>query len=321
MNTSNAKIGQYELIISDLINNNAPYRINNNSKCHYSEYQKNKLIELKKNIDLLNNRIITTDYNTIIMDQYVTWINKVKSVIINKINKNDFYSFYKFKSNYMFYDMEDYYDVPETDKLFSFSLFISNYENLSYLIGLVYNYSIIKKHYPDYKLRLYIDFHSVFGSPETFNVFNMFLDILKNIDPEYDNTLQMIVFFLNPFYNINNESIYESIIDDTEEVKKYYINILFNTSNMYIKSPLLATCKNNNTSNTVDNNNTSKTIDDNNTKNIVIDEEQNILNLNIDTMEITYNKVDKIIDKTKFYLFSCHVSVNLRFLPIQSINH
>ena len=61
--------------------------------------------------------------------------------------------------------------VATNNKLFSFSLFISNIENLSYLIGLVYNYAIMRKHFTEYKMRLYIDFHSVFGSPEAFNLF------------------------------------------------------------------------------------------------------------------------------------------------------
>lgn len=100
--------------------------------------------------------------------------------------------------------MEDYWDIPKTDKLFSFTLFISNIENLSYLIGLVYNYAIMKKHFSEYKMRLYIDFHSIFGSPETFNLFNMFIDILDDIDPTFNTNIQMIVFFLNPFYQVQN---------------------------------------------------------------------------------------------------------------------
>ena len=39
------------------------------------------------------------------------------------------------------------------------------------------NFAIIKKHFGEYKMRLYIDFHSVLGSPETFNIFNMFIMI------------------------------------------------------------------------------------------------------------------------------------------------
>jgi hypothetical protein len=107
-------------------------------------------------------------------------------------------------------------------KLFSFALFINNFENLTYLIGLVYNYAIMRKHFSEYKMRLYIDFHSVFGSPETFNVFNMFMDIINKIDPH--NTIQAIVFFINPFHNVNNENIFDMMVTDLDKVLK---NILF----------------------------------------------------------------------------------------------
>ena len=232
------------------------------------------------------------------------WINQNKNILITKNNQNNFYYFFKFEAHtYNLEHMEDYWDIPDTEKLFSFSLFISNYENLSYLIGLVYNYAIIKKHFSEYKLRLYIDFHSVFGSPETFNIFNMFLDIINDIDPEYENTLQMIVFYLNPFYNINNESIYDSITIDTEEVKKYYVNILYNNNDIYIKSPLL-------NMNIEYNSKTQSQMTS------VEVEAENIIDLNTDTLEINYNKIDNVVHKTSFSLFACHISVNLRFLPM-----
>jgi hypothetical protein len=161
-------------------------------------------------------------------------------VFINQLNETTLYYFYKFNPKlYNLTLMKDFWDIPDTEKLFSFSLFISNTDNLTYLIGLVYNYAIMRKHFSEYKMRIYIDFHSVFGSAETFNSFNMFIDILEDIDPKYDETIQMIVFFLNPYYQVEEESIYENIVYDIKEVVGYYNKILYNTDNNYIKSPLL----------------------------------------------------------------------------------
>jgi hypothetical protein len=218
--------------------------------------------------------------------------------------------------------MQDYWDVPKTDKLFSFSLFITNIENLSYLIGLVYNYAIIRKHFPDYKMRIYIDFHSVFGSPESFNLFNMFIDILEDIDPTFNKNIQMIVFFLNPYYQVinsnpsdvmNNESIYEPIVYDIEEIIKYYNNILYNTNTNNInellnnKSPLL----NVNLENiNLEKQNSNKSLSDESIKT-----KENI-SVNIDNLEINYKNLNSPTQRSSFSMFSTHLAVNLRFLPL-----
>ena len=316
---SNSTIGQYELIIKDIIDNkmyvdksnnfdlNYPGIVNptaNDSTvpCIYTHEQNAKLEQLKNNISMIGNKLVTNDYNNKLMANYIEWIDQVRLLLSSKISNNNLYSFFRFcGKKYSLSTMNEYYDVPDTEKLFSFALFINNFENLTYLIGLVYNYAIMRKHFAEYKMRLYIDFHSVLGSPETFNVFNMFMDILGDIDPEFNNTLQMVVFFLNPFYNVDGNNLFESMTTDIEEVKKYYTNTLYNSSSIYTKSPLL-----------------NMNIDYvSNTVNI---EQNNKSNLNIsvdsDNLEINYSKIDDIVHKTTFSLLACHISVNLRFLPM-----
>ena len=316
---SNSTIGQYELIIKDIIDNkmyvdksnnfdlNYPGIVNptaNDSTvpCIYTHEQNAKLEQLKNNISMIGNKLVTNDYNNKLMANYIEWIDQVRLLLSSKISNNNLYSFFRFcGKKYSLSTMNEYYDVPDTEKLFSFALFINNFENLTYLIGLVYNYAIMRKHFAEYKMRLYIDFHSVLGSPETFNVFNMFMDILGDIDPEFNNTLQMVVFFLNPFYNVDGNNLFESMTTDIEEVKKYYTNTLYNSSSIYTKSPLL-----------------NMNIDYvSNTVNI---EQNNKSNLNIsvdsDNLEINYSKINDIVHKTTFSLLACHISVNLRFLPM-----
>ena len=260
---------------------------------------------IEENIKKISNKIMKNNYENNIQKNYLNWINKVRSVLIEYLNKNNLYDFYKFNpKNKKLTHMIDYYDIKNTNKLFSFSLFILNHENLSYLIGLVYNYAIIQKHFKEYTMRIYIDFNSVFGSPETFNVFNMFLDILHSINPQYNKHVQMIVFFLNPYFNVNDETIYNSMVYDLDEVKMYYNNILYNTDNSYIISPLL----NNQTSKSKINK-TSNTYENIDIKNINI-------NINWEMLEITNIKINEKVEKSKFCTLSCHISVNLRFLPI-----
>ena len=253
----------------------------------FTTYKEKKLKELENKINMLKQHNTSDFYNFI----------QTNTILRN--NLESLYTFYKF-DKYKLTKMKDYYDVPNTDKLFSFSLFITNTQNLSYLIGMVYNYVIIKKHFSDYKMRVYIDFHSVFGSIESFNIFKMFLDILKDTDVEYEKNVQFIVFYLNPFYQSNNEAIYENIVDDLEIVKTYYVQI-FNSNNtyQYVKSPLL------NELNLSSNTNISSTIP------------QNLnFEINEDKLEITYLKTDSISSKASFSMFACHIAVNLRFLPM-----
>ena len=33
------------------------------------------------------------------------------------------------------------------------------------------------------------------------------MDILENIDPEFNETIQMVIFFLNPFYNVDGNDL------------------------------------------------------------------------------------------------------------------
>jgi hypothetical protein len=291
----NYNIGRQELLIKEIIENNKDF----------SEYKIKKLRELQDNINKHKEEI---NYNNSIMKKYLNWINNNKKVITN--NLKQMYTFYNFKY-YNLELMEDYYDVPNTDKLFSFSLFITNYENLSYFIGIAYNFAIIKKHFKDYKMRIYVDFNSVFGSPETFEVFNMFIDIIKEIQPNYHETIQIIVFYLNPFYQINNlETIYDNIVNDLNDVKTYYTNVFYNTSNKYIKSPLLNFTSTG--SNTNPNSNTYSTV--NNLSNTFNLKDVDI-HLSSD-IDIKYIENRNNIEKSKFGLLSCHISVNLRFLPI-----
>ena len=376
MNNFNPKIGQYDLIIKDLINSNNttnpnsnPIKINKsnimigdpnneitpntnnfNNKiggdvdkklCDYTDYQETKIKELETHIQMLGTKLISNDYNNKIMTNYIQWINKIRSNLVKKLNENNLYYFFKFDgSTYKFSNMDDYWDVPDTEKLFSFSLFIGNPDNLTYLIGLVYNYAIMIKHFPKYKMRLYIDFHSVFGSPETFNIFNMFIDLLNDIDPKFMNTLQMVVFLLNPFYIVENESIFESITYDIDSVKYYYNEILYNTNVNYIKSPLLnmniqensntvntngLTSTNTNgltsTTNSTNSTNTTNTTNSTNTTNTanISSESTNTkknINLNTENLEITYTNINLPTNKSTFSMFSSHISVNLRFLPL-----
>jgi hypothetical protein len=316
---SNSTIGQYELIIKDIIDNkmyvdktnnfdlNYPGIINPSASdstvpCIYTKEQNEKLEQLRNNISMIGNKIVTNDYNNKLMDNYIKWIDQVRLLLTTKITNNNLYSFFRFNGKkYSLANMNDYYDVPETEKLFSFALFINNFENLTYLIGLVYNYAIIRKHFTEYKMRLYIDFHSVLGSPETFNVFNMFIDILEDIDPEFNETLQMVVFFLNPFYNVDDDNLFETMTTDIDEVKKYYTSIIFNSSSTYIRSPLL-------------NINVDYV---SNTANIVNSEKSGSdISIDPENLEVNYSKINDIVHKTTFTLLACHIAVNLRFLPM-----
>jgi hypothetical protein len=337
---NNPKIGQYELIIKELIDSKNNKKVDNtinnkvtnnfidtpflNEPCNTLFKNKDikdikgkvnkidkidkiqKINELEDHIININKKIITGDYYTKIMENYIQWINKVKSKIVKKINENKLYYFFKLEGKtFDLKSMIDYYDVPETDKLISFTLFIGNIENLTYFIGLVYNYAIMRKHFKDYKMRLYIDFHSVFGSPETYNLFNMFLEVINDIDPTYEDTLQMVVFFINPYYTINDDNIYDPIVYDLKDVKNYYNNILFNTSDVYINSPLL------NMSNETGNTN----IQPENIREESSKKNKNI-KINTENLEINYTNIDKTKIKSTFSMLSCHISVNLRFLPL-----
>ena len=314
---SSQNIGQQELIVKDIINNkkvkeskNEDYPVigssidSTNPFLPFEKYKYEKLNDLKKNIDDINNNIIDNTLNMKIMTSYLKWINNNRQLLVS--NLTELYTFYRFEY-YKLTKMEDYYDVIETDKLFSFALFMTNTENLSYLIGLAYNFVIMKKHFKEYKMRLYVDFHSIFGSPETFNIFSMFIDIIKNIDPQYQNTLQIVVFFLNPYFNVNNSSPYENIVVDLNDIISYYNNIFYSTNNDYIKSPLL-NMNNKNINNTM-NSNTMNNNQNSDNKTTYVDIDENGLN-------IEYIKTNKINEKSTFALFTCHIAVNLRFLPM-----
>lgn len=283
-----------------------------------NNFKINENINKKSNTNTNNESVI---YEKKIISNYLGWINTIKHKFISTINGSELYNFYNFEPKTAQFElMNDYWDVPQTNKLFSFSLFISNIENLSYLIGLVYNYAIMRKHFTEYKMRLYIDFHSVFGSPEAFNLFNMFIDILEDIDPTFNINIQMIVFFLNPYYQTLNdetkkfESIYEPIVYDIEEVIRYYNMILYSnieTKNLEkiftIKSPLL-----NIKLEDINKNEPEKktTIQDE-----AIDNKDNI-SINIDNLEINYKNLNKPTQRSTFGMFSTHLAVNLRFLPL-----
>ena len=189
---NNPKIGQYELIIKELIDSknhkkilnskltneyadipffdNATHnlfknedikmnKMNNMNKMNKMNNMNKidkinkidkmeKINELEDHINKINKKIITGDYNTKIMENYIQWINKVKGIIVKRINENKLYYFFNLKGKtFDLKSMIDYYDVPETDKLFSFTLFIGNVENLTYFIGLVYYYAIMRKHF------------------------------------------------------------------------------------------------------------------------------------------------------------------------------
>jgi len=261
--------------------------MNNNIKKKYINLNniKNKI----KQIETINDNT----ENEKIMSDYLNWINNNRQLLIN--NLTELYTFYKLK-NFKLIKMKDYYDVDKTDKLFSFSLFITNVKNLSYLIGFVYNYAIMRKHFKDYKMRLYVDFHSVLGSAESFNLFSMFINIIKSIDPRYEDNLQVIVFFLNPYFNISKTSPYMNIVNDLNNVIMYYNSILYNTTNEYIKSPLLNLGQEEDLSNT-----RAKNV------NIQLDE---------DNLEVEYKLTGEMNKKSSFVMLSCHISINLRFLTM-----
>lgn len=301
-------------------------KINTNLNTTYNEinyYQKKKIKEVEtqiKNIfsifkiDKMNN---IDNYQIKIIKNYMSWINTIKKKFTQSITKTELYNFYNYEPKTSQFElMNDYWDVHPTDKLFSFSLFISNIENLSYLIGLVYNYAIMRKHFHEYKMRLYIDFHSVFGSPESFNLFNMFVDILEDIDPTFNVNIQMIVFFLNPYYQTFDdetkkiESIYEPIVYDIDKVIEYYNMIFYSTEPInlekVLKSPLLNI-------KLEDVNKTDKS-------NITIFDEavrkKDKITINIDNLEINYQNLNKPTQRSTFSMFSTHIAVNLRFLPL-----
>lgn len=335
MDNNNSLIGQYELIIKDLMNKNN--HINNtiydkisdgeipspivqkqnviiknaDEDLNYSKSQQKKINELEKHINMLGTKFISNDFKIQIMKSYLDWINKIRLGLINDINESTLYYFYKFNpKTYNLLIMSDYWDVPETDKLFSFSLFITNTNNLTYLIGLVYNYAIINKHFQEYKMRIYIDFHSVFGSSETFNLFNMFIDILEDIDPTYNEKIQMIVFFLNPYFQTDGETIYDSIIYDIDKVKDYYNKILYNTRSNYISSPLL------NFKLEKDDEKIKSESEEKNNINTDAKKTKKNINMNLDNLEINYKNIGQPTSRSSFSMFSTHLAVNLRFLPL-----
>jgi len=337
------KIGQYDLVLKDLVNDKSQNKLSNHeqyindniiNESNYtnngiSEYQQKKIKELENHINNIsktfnlksNTHNSSSNYQSKIMSSYLDWINTIRHKLINIITKSELYYFFNFEpKSYNIELMKDYWDIPKTDKLFSFSLFISNIENLSYLIGLVYNYAIMRKHFSEYKMRIYIDFHSVFGSPESFNLFNMFTDILEDIDPTFNNNIQMILFFLNPYYQItdsntnsNVNSIYEPIIYDIDEIIKYYNFIFYNTKldnqnkMENIKSPLLNIKLEDIKS---DKSIGKTTISDNSVKS------KDNISINIDNLEINYKNLNKPTQRSSFSMFSTHLAVNLRFLPL-----
>jgi len=334
--TTGKNMPSLEFVSNKIINTINPTQINqignnlNLSNCKISDYQQRKIKELEMHINNISKSFgIGTDtssnYKNKMLSSYLDWMNTIRNKFIQIINKSELYYFFIFDpKTYQIEQMQDYWDIPKTDKLFSFTLFISNIENLSYLIGLVYNYVIMRKHFIEYKMRLYIDFHSVFGSPESFNLFNMFIDILDDIDPTFNKNIQMILFFLNPYYQVVNTeqdensipgSIYEPIVYDVEDVIKYYNNIFYNVNDNLnlsylsdIKSPLL-----NIKLEDIDNKkNTQKsTISDESirTKEKII--------INIDSgLDITYKNLNTPTQRSSFSMFSTHIAVNLRFLPL-----
>lgn len=325
---NNYKIGQYDLIMKDLENNKLNDILKNNRETEEIEDnedkydylntdQKDKIKELENHLNKIKDNFVSDEYYKEIMKNYINFMNNIRINLIEKINENNFYNFFNFDSlNYKFKNMEDYYDVPKTDKLFSFVLFINDSNNLTYLIGLVYNYCIIRKHFSNYKMRVYIDFHSVFGSPETFNVFNMFLEILKEIDIKYENNLQFIVFFLNPFYNIDGDSIYNSIVNNLLDVQLYYNNILYNTKIEYVYSPMLNMNEINQKSKTMGSNTqqTGTNIFEELVRENKIDKKS--IDIDVENIDIKVKNINVPHKKSTFSLLSTHISVNLRFLPM-----
>ena len=85
---TNSSIGQFELIIKDLINsNNTNNLLNTASKvpdlinsipnnlekmsCEYTKYQNNKIEELKNSINIISNKVVSGDYNNKLMNNYI----------------------------------------------------------------------------------------------------------------------------------------------------------------------------------------------------------------------------------------------------------
>jgi len=283
--------------------NNISNNLSENIDYDFNQYQKNKIQELKKEIGYINQKLSSGNYYSLIMENYINWIDNIRTNLVEKLLENQLYYFFKLDTkDYLLYNMKDYWDVPDTPKLFSFCLFITNLDNLTYLIGLVYNYAIIRKHFPDYTMRIYMCFHSIFGSPETFNLFNMFTDILESIDPTFHKKIQFIIFFLNPYYNIQGESIYEPIVDDLTDVINYYNKIIYNSDKNYIKSPLL--------------NIELKSHDLNNTQPSQNSDPYKNIKVNLEDLEVNYININNTTVKSTFKMLSCHLSVNLRFLPM-----
>ena len=106
---SNPMIGQFELIVKDLMDNNIKYvndadttglnypglanpvPTDTSGQCEYTEYQNAKLEELRNSIDMISNKIVVGDYNTQLMKNYVKWIDQVRTTVIANINSNTLY--------------------------------------------------------------------------------------------------------------------------------------------------------------------------------------------------------------------------------------
>lgn len=321
-NISNS-IGQFNLIFSDILNSNSNSNLNSNLNSNSNLSDKLKSVET--NIKLIEQKFISNNYNNQINSNYIKWIEQIRLNFIEILKNNNLYCFFKFNpQNYSLNLMKDYWDVNPTEKLFSFSLFINNPNNLTYLVGLCYNYAIMRKHFPSYVMRIYIDFHSVFGSPETFNVFNMFIDVLKDIDENFFKHIQMIVFFLNPYYNVDGDSIFEPFVYDINDVLNWFNNIFYNSSNILDKSPLLnfkletkneseikSTTKSNNLNKNNSKQNESSKQNDSNKKKIFVNND-----LETDEFEINYKDLNVPTSRASFCSFSTHLAVNLRFLPL-----
>ena len=103
---SNSTIGQYELIIKDIIDNkmyidktnnfdlNYPGIINPSANdttvpCAYTKEQNAKLEQLRNNISMIGNKIVTNDYNNQLMDNYIKWIDQVRLLLTTKITNNN----------------------------------------------------------------------------------------------------------------------------------------------------------------------------------------------------------------------------------------
>ena len=110
---SNSTIGQYELIIKDIIDNkmyvdesnnfnlNYPGIVNPTANdttvpCIYTHEQNVKLEQLRNNINMIGNKIVTNDYNNKLMANYIEWIDQVRLLLSTKISNNNLYSFFRF---------------------------------------------------------------------------------------------------------------------------------------------------------------------------------------------------------------------------------